>query len=434
VKFLIGNSLTRIEGEFDQKFFRQLVSFYPRWELIQAKKRNRRPRPKVLLWRNAFPTGLLTRVQKYFPDVEVLDKRVRPEKEPFKWGPGFYELRDYQEEAVQRSIEVGRGTLSMGTASGKTFVEAELSRILGLRTLLVVPSTTIQFQTLKKFRSWLGKVGTIGGGKRQQLDANIIVACFASAQKLDLKSFGLLLFDESHHLPAKQMFDVSMAAENAYFRYGLSGTTKGRSDGLDMLQTAATGPVIYEYGLVDMKKNGHIPPAKVMFVQHRHTRRYKYNHLSELEEIGIVYNEPRNRKVLSIVEKSRKCGKKILVFVRRVAHGKLLSEQIPGSVFLYQNVKPDDRLRLARTKQVVFGTKVVEEGLDVDDFEVLVIAGGGSGPIPWKQKVGRGLRFKEGKILLIFDVYDQDEPTLHRWSRNRMKWCKQSGWEPKIIG
>ena len=112
--------------------------------------------------------------------------------------------RPYQAAAVQAWVEGGkRGVIVLPTGSGKSFV-AELCIAASDRSCLVVaPTLNLVGQWYDQLkRSFPGPIGVLGGGVHT-VEA-LTVSTYDSAHLHVSKygdRFGLLVFDEVHHLP-----------------------------------------------------------------------------------------------------------------------------------------------------------------------------------------------------------------------------------------
>lgn len=114
----------------------------------------------------SFPTGLLRRVLTTLNDCsykyEIIDKRVKPELgKEIKLKN--IKLRDYQEESVDVLFNKTRGLLHAATASGKGVILSSLLAKLNIKSLIIVPTTSLLHQTASVIQKVLGvKVGKIG--------------------------------------------------------------------------------------------------------------------------------------------------------------------------------------------------------------------------------------------------------------------------------
>lgn len=133
-----------------------------------------------------FPTGLLSRCVRVLTQcgykLKFNDDRTIPV------GSGFslknIKLRDYQNDAVNTLVNKTRGLLMAGTGAGKSIVIAGVLAKLGVRSLVIVPSTVLLHQTASDLERVLGvSVGTVGDGERNI--KNITVSTFQSLTESD---------------------------------------------------------------------------------------------------------------------------------------------------------------------------------------------------------------------------------------------------------
>lgn len=128
-----------------------------------------------------FPTGLLRRALKALYacgyEVDLIDKRIKPEGKEITLKN--VKLRDYQIDSVNELASKTRGLLMSCTGSGKTLAIAGLLAKLGVKSLVIVPTTVLLSQTAERLENMLGvEVGMIGDGIHKVSD--ITVATFQS--------------------------------------------------------------------------------------------------------------------------------------------------------------------------------------------------------------------------------------------------------------
>src|SRR5205807_3019430 len=136
--------------------------------------------------------------------------------------------RPYQEEALAAWTDAdSRGVVVLPTGAGKTALALMAVARLGVRPLIVVPTLELLKQWADGLQRYLGlpaaAVGRVGGGSRQVRAATVITYDSAWRRPSELKSFGLLIFDEVHHLPSSSYRRIATASE-APFRLGLTAT------------------------------------------------------------------------------------------------------------------------------------------------------------------------------------------------------------------
>ncbi|MEZ2303345.1 MAG: DEAD/DEAH box helicase family protein [Microcoleus sp.] len=153
----------------------------------------------------------------------------------------------HQEQALAAWLQAGsQGVVVLPTASGKTYLAQLAMQVTGRSTLIVVPTLDLMHQWYANLKAAFPKIeiGLLGGGSRDKTP--ILVATYDSAsihaETLGNK-YGLLVFDECHHLPT-DFFRVISEYAIAPFRLGLTATpdrTDGRHSDLHFL----IGPTVF---------------------------------------------------------------------------------------------------------------------------------------------------------------------------------------------
>src|SRR3989441_1518407 len=158
------------------------------------------------------------------------------------------EPRPYQNEALANWLSAGSaGVVVLPTGAGKTLVAALAIHETRLWTLAVVPTLDLLQQWRTALASTLsldtGEIGIFGGGDKEMKPITIITYDSAALYPRELQRFGLLVFDECHHLPAPT---YRLIAESAFtsLRLGLSATPE-RSDMAHIELDELIGPEVY---------------------------------------------------------------------------------------------------------------------------------------------------------------------------------------------
>jgi len=139
-----------------------------------------------------------------------------------------------------------RGVVVLPTASGKTYLAQLAMEAVRRPTLVVVPTLDLMHQWYAQLLAAFPGVGVglLGGGSRD--DTPVLVATYDSAaihaETLGNR-YGLLVFDECHHLPA-DFHRVVAEFSLAPFRLGLTATPE-RADGRHTDLDALVGPTVY---------------------------------------------------------------------------------------------------------------------------------------------------------------------------------------------
>src|SRR5579859_4575235 len=169
--------------------------------------------------------------------------------------------RPYQCEAVDAWLRAGgRGIVVLPTGAGKTVVAFDAIARLGVRTLVVVPTIELLRQwrsgAVQRLTAPEADVGAIGGGERARGPITIITYDSAAMPRRKLDGFGLLVFDEAHHLPA-QSYRTILEKTAAPWRLGLSATLE-RADGGHEELRELIGPLVYERDAEELAAQKHI--------------------------------------------------------------------------------------------------------------------------------------------------------------------------------
>lgn len=174
---------------------------------------------------------------------ETLDGEHQTSREP----------RVYQAEALSAWKAAGRrGTVVLPTGAGKSFVAELCIADASRATLVVAPTLDLVGQWYDQLRAAFGDpVGVLGGGVHEVHP--VTVATYDSAY-LHMERygdrFGLVVFDEVHHLPSRA-YAHAAEAMIAPFRLGLTATLE-RTDGLHHDVDRLVGPVVYRKEITEL--------------------------------------------------------------------------------------------------------------------------------------------------------------------------------------
>lgn len=147
-----------------------------------------------------------------------------------------FTLRDYQQEAWQRFLDVGSIGIFWPYGAGKTFFGMyALASFTGPR-LVVVPTTTLKEQWEENIRQYAPNESI---SPDWAIDPEgIKVITYSAYKKVSNKAFKLIIFDEAHRLPANTF--SRLATLKTEYRIGLSATPY-REDGRTNYIFALTG-------------------------------------------------------------------------------------------------------------------------------------------------------------------------------------------------
>lgn len=358
------------------------------------------------------------------------------------------EPRPYQREALASWLAAeSAGVVILPTGAGKTFVAAMSIHQTGLWTLAVVPTLDLLQQWRDALASSLSlnpdNIGMFGGGDKEIKPITVITYDSAALYIRELKRFGLLVWDECHHLPAPT---YRLIAEGAFtpFRLGLSATPE-RSDMTHLDLDHLIGPEVYRRSPAELTEGRYLAQYK----EHRidielspeDEARYAERHQiyrSFLRRRHIIISSPEDfqRKLVYLSARDPEARAALLAWreARNIAMNapakyieieRLLQQHIGDQVILfseYNRVVDEisrrfclpsityktpteerrailERFRSGQYTKLVTG-RVLNEGVDVPDCRVAIIVSGNSTKREYIQRLGRILRPKSGQALL----------------------------------
>ncbi|MGR8933867.1 MAG: TOTE conflict system archaeo-eukaryotic primase domain-containing protein [Gammaproteobacteria bacterium] len=351
-------------------------------------------------------------------------------------------LTEEQIPAANRLLEHDIGTLSATTAFGKTVVALYVLAQRQVNALIIVHRRQLLDQWLERIAMFLNvpkkQVGSICSGRNKPTGV-IDVAIMQSLTKNNevddrVANYGLVIFDECHHLSAKSFEKVANACKAKYV-LGLSATLT-RKDGHHPIVFMQCGPIRYQ---VSAKQQALARPFDHVVIQ-RFTEFVMAEGMDDRHQIAIheiyqtlMQDEARNLLILTDVRQALADGRSPIVLTERKEHVSLLAEQIrsfTANVFEMQggmgakqrkqclsdiHAVPDDEPRV-----IVATGRYLGEGFDDARLDTLFLAM----PISWKgtlaQYVGRLHRQHHAKTeVRIYDYVDDQVPMLSKMSERR---------------
>jgi superfamily II DNA or RNA helicase len=342
----------------------------------------------------------------------------------------------------------GRGVVVLPTGTGKTFLALLAIAKAGRPAFVVTPTIDLLNQWFGELETAFGgPVGLLGGGEYSIHP--ITVSTYDSAY-IHLERwgnrFGLIVFDECHHLPGPSYMNTAVGAIAPY-RLGLTATPE-RADGQDALLPELIGPVVYRREIKELAGGEFLAPYRV---EHRfvdlspeETERYQAARQKYREFVsarGISMSGP-NGWARFIQETCRSAAGRVAF--RAYREQKRLSQASPAKIELLEELLQkhhDDRILIftadnatvyqiarrflvpaithqTKTRErkkilerfhsgeypVLVTGQVLDEGVDVPAANVGVILSGSGSTRQHVQRLGRLLRKHGDKQALLYEV------------------------------
>ncbi len=387
------------------------------------------------------------------------------------------EPRPYQEEALTRWLAEGSaGVVVLPTGAGKTLVAAMAIHETGLWTLAVVPTLDLLQQWRNALIAALGlsgadesavgvinrpllagdgfpkvedgsalseKIGVFGGGEKDIRPITIITYDSAALYPRELRRFGLLIFDECHHLPAPT---YRLIAESAFtpLRLGLSATPE-RSDMAHVDLDGLIGPEVYRRSPSELTEGRYLAQYQEVCIDialssedevRYAVQRDIYRSFLRRRRISLNSPEDFQKKLIFLSARDPEAREAMLAWreARSIAMNapakyaeieRLLHLHANDQVILFSEYNPVveeisrrfclpsityktpteerriilERFRTGQYSKLVTG-RVLNEGVDVPDCRVAIIVSGNSTRREYIQRLGRVLRPKLEQALL----------------------------------
>ena len=174
--------------------------------------------------------------------------------------------RSFQSEAANAWMSEKRGVVTMPTGAGKTILAVMLIAKIGRPTLIHVPTIDLMRQWKEVLSEFFDTpIGLFGGGTN---DVQLITVATYDSALLHVPHhgnlFGLLVFDECHHLPGEQ-YQFTALGSIAPFRLGLTATPE-RADKKEEVLYELCGSLCYEVH-IDELSGGSLAPYEVKTIE-----------------------------------------------------------------------------------------------------------------------------------------------------------------------
>lgn len=376
--------------------------------------------------------------------------------------PDLPEPRKEQNEAVSRWMAVKRGVIVMPTGTGKTEVALSIMKELSVSTLIVAPVRDLMYQWHRRILKGLGYNAGIIGDNTYKI-GHISVTTYASAfihmDKLG-DMFKLIVFDESHHLPAPNRHEAALFSA-APFRLGLTATPE-RSDGREKDLEKLIGPVVYELP-ISAVRGGTLADYDITripvhlsqgeqeryngasrcfrdYMSRRNREEDSFDWKDLLAETGKDPDARAAQKAYytmqSIQDRAEEkfrvledifrlhMGEPVIVFSGSNVMARDISCRFLIPCLLNHCGKNERLDFLEGFRNGVYpalvANQVLDEGVDIPGAKVAVVVGGKSSSRQAKQRLGRILRKSGNKRGILYEVVCRDTSEVRR-SRERRK-------------
>ena len=366
--------------------------------------------------------------------------------------PPLPEPHPHQQEGIEGWTRFGkRGVVVLPTGSGKSQVGLMAIASVQRSTLVVAPTIDLMNQWYDLLcNAFATDVGLLGGGYHElgDLTAATYDSAYMHMERYGNR-FGLVIFDEVHHLPG-EMYSHAAEMSLAPYRLGLTATPE-RADGRHVLLDTLVGPVVYEKGIRELSgdylADYRVERRQVQMVAEERVEydaaRTEYQAFLQSKNLRLGSSDGwRNFVMLSSRSSD---GRRAMLAYRRhrqLALGTASKLRVLEDVL---KAHPRDRVLVftndnetvyqisrtflvpaithqTRTKErkeilekfnqgeylALVTSRVLNEGVNIPEANVAVVLSGSATIREHVQRLGRILRHREGKEAVLYEVISKD--------------------------
>ncbi len=342
--------------------------------------------------------------------------------------PDIIQPRDYQLVAVNHALSHHRTLLLSPTASGKSLIIYILVRYLKLKTLILVPTTSLVSQMYNDFREYGWDVAnnchTVFAGRDKGSELPVVISTWQSIYKLNQKYFEqyeLVIGDEAHGFKSKSLTSIMTKCINAKYRIGTTGTL----DGTQTHQLVLEGLFGKVYKVTSTKKlidSKLLSPfiIKAILLRHPDSICHDLRKISYQEELEyLITSEARNIFIKNLVLSLKTNTLLLFRFVEK--HGRILYDMIKEETdannrktfFVFGGTAADTREQIRAIVEretdsiIVASYGVFSVGINIRNLHNIIFASPSKSRIRNLQSIGRALRkTKKKEMATLYDIAD----------------------------
>ena len=338
-----------------------------------------------------------------------------------------FEPRDYQLDGFHHALSYKKTLLVSPTASGKSLIIYLIVRALNVKTLIIVPTTSLVSQLYSDFQEYgwdsAKYCHQVYAGQDKVSDKLVVISTWQSIYKLGKKTFEpykLVIGDEAHGFKSKSLTTLMTKCVNAEYRIGTTGT-------LDATQThklvleglfGKVYKVTTTKKLMDRKELSSLN-VEVILLKYPDVVCEQFKQIKYADEIEfLVGHEKRNKYIRNLVLSLK--GNTLLLFRLVKKHGRILYDMIEEKTdesrktfFVFGGTETEVREQIraiAETERdaiIVASYGVFSTGINIRNLHNIVFASPSKSRIRNLQSIGRGLRLSDTTDkTTLYDIAD----------------------------
>jgi len=394
-----------------------------------------------------FPAGLFWKVVDVFEDLDIssdlIDERTKPFLNPFQCTYPFV-LDINQITAIHMTPDVCRGYFKFPTGAGKTALMAGIIGQLGVRTLILEPSIELVSQNAEEIFQFTGQSVKLIRGRdsisiKEEFDPLIYIASIDTlTANFDylvsinwFDQFQCIMGDEIHHATYTKekikkglvngkrkiigripggftgYYNVFMACQNAYYRYGFTATDEEVKRSI----SALTGDLLYSVTEDSLIKSGRVSKPVILIY---YLEIPFYDNERDAFRFGIYENQKRNEILIAAMKFIVENGGSVLFMLDSKKYQLNQIKDwtnfpiVTGDTKLKAREIIYNKIREGKEQGLIM--TVAKEGLNLPSVDAIIRASGKKSIRLVIQEKGRGSRItSEKNSYLVIDFYDDDK-------------------------
>tara|TARA_B100000401_G_C52757990_1_gene696716 strand:- start:39 stop:1214 length:1176 start_codon:yes stop_codon:yes gene_type:complete len=381
-----------------------------------------------------------------------------------------FDLRKWQENALEIWLKKMNGVVSVVTGGGKTFfailcIIEFFKKYPDGRILVIVPTIALQSQwrieLIKTLKIEESKISCFPNKKSITNKINIII--INTARKIFKPPFEkkdlFLIVDECHRSGSQknsQALNFKTVAE-----LGLSATPQRENDsGFEDFIRPKLGPIIYNYSYKEAFKNNVISNFDMFHIKTSLTYKEKQDYSALSKRIAIelgkkvhskdkldmllikrarISKDSVNRIPVAIRIIKNEKNKKIIVFTESISHANIICQKLNREGYnasayhtgISKNIRNFNLSEFYDGScKILVTCTALDEGLNVPDIEVAVIVSQTMSLRQRIQRIGRAVRKgkDKAKIYTIYITDDEKNTLIEEFTNlhdiSNFKWLK----------
>jgi len=274
--------------------------------------------------------------------------------------------RDYQIEAVVKTINEARKICVMATSSGKSMTIYILIRWFmskGMKGILIVPNVGLVEQMFGDFRDYNFKtvnedLHVIYAGKDKHFKKPITVTTWQSGIRMATSDFAELdyvFIDEAHLAKGESLQSLLNVSSNCLYKVGFTGTLpKNHADRFTLAATLGKSEkIITAQGLID---RGFATPVEIinMYLNYPEEDKSLVKKMKYPQEIKFIEEHHKRNDYLAkvAIQITKKYGNTLMLY-NTISHGEHLLKLVLQNKFGLNNIQVLEKVTKMRLEKAL---------------------------------------------------------------------------------